>query len=136
MFRSRRGYLLLTLTLGAIAAYSYFNVYDEGARVTSSFAQHRYERAAAVLANSMVFGIVGIGCLFIAEYAAVTLVSARRQGQAQKRAVLEVTAATFIRDDWVGLVPGLEKGSAMYRCMFERPALAHHELTSLAASVE
>jgi len=26
--------------------------YDEGARVTSSFAQHRYERAAAVLANS------------------------------------------------------------------------------------
>jgi hypothetical protein len=118
----------LTLTLVAIAAFSYFDVQLQGASTAVKWGQHHpKERAAAVLANTILFGGWGVVSLFTAEYAAVALASVRRQALAQKRAALEVSAATFLRDDWLGLVPGLEKGSAMYQCMFERQALAHHE---------
>lgn len=128
LFRTRRGWLILTLTLGAIAAFSYFDVQLQGASAALKWDRHYpEERAAAVLANTMLFGGLGVFSLFTAEYAAVALASVRRQERAQKRAALEVSAATFLRDDWLGLVPGLENGSAMYQCMFERQALAHHE---------
>jgi hypothetical protein len=56
----------------------------------------------------------------VARHVAVQLVAARR-------ASLRAGEAAFRREDWIGLIPGLEPGQPLYLSLVEQAPLAHHE---------
>jgi hypothetical protein len=130
---SARGRAVVGVTLVLAAGYCYFDIYRRG-YVTLSWAPANDARAAAILANTSLFFVLGLLAVSVVQYVGLVLFNRWKQSRTQKRATLEVAAATFNRDDWIGLVPGLEQNSPMYDCMFEGAALAHHELAHAPVS--
>jgi hypothetical protein len=60
-------------------------------------------------------------------YASLVTLRVVGQVRARRRMRLVAVRATFRRDDWVGVVPGMEPGSALFESFFESSPLAHHE---------
>ncbi|MDB4989799.1 MAG: hypothetical protein JWN04_4977 [Myxococcaceae bacterium] len=111
----------------AAAAYSYAGVFKPGSAMVLRGRAYAGERFASVAAHAFVFWLGSTLVILSAAYVSVVLVSRWRQMSTQKKAALEAGTGAFSRDDWLGLVPGLEVGSAMYDCMFETAPAAHHE---------
>ena len=73
--------------------------------------------------------LVGLGAvvLTVTGYTLVVVVGVWRQRGAQRRASLKAGAADFARDDWVGVIPDMGRGSTLYECLFDIAPPAHHE---------
>ncbi|MCY7316970.1 MAG: hypothetical protein LH480_15535 [Rubrivivax sp.] len=52
----------------------------------------------------------------------------RLQLRAARRAALRVRTGDFVRADWIGIVPDMQPGQAVYEAMQVRAPEAHHEV--------
>ena len=56
------------------------------------------------------------------------------QLRAARRAALRVRTGEFVRADWIGIMPGLQPGQAVFEAMQVRAPRAHHEMPALDRS--
>jgi hypothetical protein len=121
------GLSILLAGMVVLWGYNYFSVLKTGYELTRDLADAADGREAAVIAQFVLLGAVSTAALLVAAYTGLVILNTLRQRATQRKAILKVAKAAFARDEWTGLVPGLAKGTLMYQCMFEGPALAHHE---------
>lgn len=89
-------------------------------------------RVQSVLIGSVV--VTAVALVVLAFAVATLLVSWQLilLFRAARRASLHTGEAEFRREDWLGLVPGLQAGQPLYRALMAQAPLAHHERAARA----
>ena len=83
----------------------------------------------AIAVHAGVLALGALPLLAITAYLALVVGHVAVQFRAARRASLQAGEAAFSREDWLGLIPGLEVGQPLYRALLEQAPMAHHERT-------
>lgn len=120
--------LLLFVSLGVFLASVV-----HGYAATSTLSQAadpdpEFLRWKAVLAMSVALLAGALVILPVSAWLACVAAALWRQLQTARRAALRARTAEFDRSDWVGVVPGMTPGEALYESMEAVAPRAHHEV--------
>jgi hypothetical protein len=118
---------VVAICFGLLFVYCFYRVSTLGEELTKTFPLFIMVKQDVVLTHFFIF-IFFVSISFLPfSYSVLCNYSLLRQFRARKKARLKTVAAEFNRDDWIGIIPGLLPGTAMYECLFESAPLAHHE---------
>jgi hypothetical protein len=121
-----------TLSVGTICffvllVYCFYRVNILGEELAKKYPSFEMVQQPVVLVHFFIFVIIVSFGYLIVSYSALCIYNLIRQFGARNKARLKTVGAQFNRDDWIGKIPGLLPGTAMYECLFESAPSAHHE---------
>lgn len=116
--------LVMLLTLFLVLYFQAFSATEVLVAKGGAFAE---VRAVTVLTTVGLLTALAAVVATVAGYTILVVAGVWRQRRAQRRASLKAGIAEFARDDWLGVIPGMQPGSKLYECLFDIVPLAHHE---------
>jgi hypothetical protein len=108
--------------------YCFLHTYAEANELMHGNPDADQIKTAVLIANVVVLCMLATLACFSCSYNLLVSVNLIRQHQAREMARLKTVTGEFNRDDWVGIIPGLDRGGSLYESLFEVAPLAHHEI--------
>jgi hypothetical protein len=118
---------LIGISLICLWVYCILRVTVAGHDLTMRVAEFSKVEGVVVFASAVVLIVMASTAFVFGSYISLLVGNLVRQFQARRKARLKIITEQFSRDDWVGVIPDLDRGGKMYECLFESAPSAHQE---------